>query len=830
VAAAALRQPRRLTTSILVFLLLPLSACRKPVSPDERYAHIRDEVQHGDLDSGLADADRAYREYAGRDIGRAWQFRVLKAYVLYTRGSAWDAIQLLQEEPPASLSTSETAIRRKIISGLARESLQQFDQAERELTEAEALAGKYQPSLLGSIEQSKGLLETDQRKYAEADRDFYAALYVARAQKMPFLEATALGALGNSAMSQEHFDAAIDRYKSALALAQSLGSQSSVAKALGGLGWSSYELGDFETAQTFFQQGADASQRSGLVADQIYWLTEVANTQVALRNYAAADDNLTKVIGLARKQDDKRILSECLNDLTSLELKIGRLDLAERHNQESRNLEAAGLDQSATRSNKLLTARIFAGHRQFDDAERLYQQLIEDPQFARELKAEAQVGLADVYADQKLPKKAESQFVGALQTLETVRTSVQQEESRLSFLSSGISFYADYIDFLISQGRNDDALRVAELSRARTLEEGLGKSSEAERLSNVQPKQIAGRLRATLLFYWLGEKQSHLWVITPANTTHVALPAADQIDPLVKSYREALFRSRDPLETDNADAQKLYAMLVEPAKKLIPKDSRVILLPDGSLYALNFETLIVPEPKLHYWIEDVTLTTANSLSLLASATARVAPKDKTLFLAGNTVSPNPDFPPLPQAVQEMEDVEKYFPQARRVVLTGAHGTPAAYLSSQPERFSYMHFVTHGTASRARPLESAVILSKDKDADSFKLYARDIVKRRLSAYLVVISACNGAGTRAYSGEGLVGLSWAFLRAGAHNVIGALWEVSDSSTPQLMDKLYDGLSHGQDPATALRAAKLSLLRSGTVYKKPFYWAPFQLYAGS
>jgi CHAT domain-containing protein len=178
----------------------------------------------------------------------------------------------------------------------------------------------------------------------------------------------------------------------------------------------------------------------------------------------------------------------------------------------------------------------------------------------------------------------------------------------------------------------------------------------------------------------------------------------------------------------------------------------------------------------------------------------------------------------------MKDVERHFAESRTKVLSGIGATPAAYLSSDSRQYSYLHFVTHGTASRSRPLESAVILSKDKDEDSYKLYARDIVTRHLSAELVTISACNGAGTRAFSGEGLVGLSWAFLRAGAHNVIGALWEVSDTSTPQLMDGLYDGLSRGQDPATALRAAKLSLLHSDSVFRKPYYWAPFQLYSGS
>jgi len=90
----------------------------------------------------------------------------------------------------------------------------------------------------------------------------------------------------------------------------------------------------------------------------------------------------------------------------------------------------------------------------------------------------------------------------------------------------------------------------------------------------------------------------------------------------------------------------------------------------------------------------------------------------------------------------------------------------------------------------------------------------------------MSACNGAGTRAYSGEGLVGLSWAFLRAGAHNVIAALWEVSDSSSPQLMDSLYRGLSQGKDPATALRDAKLSMLHSSSniLFQEALLLGPF------
>jgi CHAT domain-containing protein len=832
VATASLRFGRVFLLLILIASCVYQCACKKPVAPEDQYAHVREEAQHGDLDAALKDAESGYHKYSKKDIGWAWRFRVLDAHILVMRGSNLEALQLLNEGLPPSLATSETAARKKFVSGLANDSLQRYDAAEKDLQEAEQLARSYQPALLASVEQSRGQLEMDQKKYAEAEEDFHTALSASREQKQQFLEVTALGGLGNAAMLQEHFDAAIDWYNEALDLAKAIGMQSSVAKALGSMGWSRSELGDFEGALTLYQQGAEEARRSGLVADRIYWLIRVARTQIALRDYAAAEKNLTEVLSLARQQDDKRILTECLNHLSLVTLSTGRIELALKYNQEAIDVERAGLDQNGIPDTKMLTARISQTKREFGEAERLFQELIADSKYDQSSRWQAQAHLASLYEDENQPEKAEQEFRRSLETIQGARDSIQDEELRLSFLSSSISFYGDYIDFLISRGRSDDALRVAERSRASTLEEGLNRAGNTTNPTarDSQPQETAKHSGATVLFYWLGEHHSYLWVVTPLKTTIVTLLAAPEIDPIVKSYQDTLLEGGDPLEEASANGQKLYEMLIGPAKNLISQGARVILLPDGSLYGLNFEALIVPGPKPHYWIEDVTLTTASSLTLLASAAARPTPKGKNIFLVGDTVSPNADFPALRQAAAEMKQIEKYFAGPNREVLSGRAATPAAYLSHKPERYAYLHFVTHGTASRTRPLESAVVLSKEKDEDSYKLYAREIVKRRLSAYLVTISACNGAGTRAFSGEGLVGLSWAFLRAGAHNVIGALWEVSDSAAPQLMNVLYGGLSRGQDPAAALRAAKLSLLHSDTVFKKPYYWAPFQLYAGS
>jgi len=101
---------------------------------------------------------------------------------------------------------------------------------------------------------------------------------------------------------------------------------------------------------------------------------------------------------------------------------------------------------------------------------------------------------------------------------------------------------------------------------------------------------------------------------------------------------------------------------------------------------------------------------------------------------------------------------------------------------------------------------------------------------LHADLVTLSACSSAGARTYSGEGSVGLSWAFLRAGARNVVAGLWDVNDMSTASLMADFYSRLTRGAAPTDALREAKLRLVHSSGAYRKPFYWGPFQLYTGA
>jgi len=819
----------------MVFISVSI-ACHSGPSPEALRDQIALDIRHGDLRAASSLVDLALSQYGKRSLEWSWRFRIMKAHILASQSASAEAQAVLHDDLPPAFATTDIAVRKSMLEGMAFRVAQDFPKAEGKLAIAEDLANRFQPQLMCEVLNFKGALEVDEQKYAEAEGTFNRALKLARQGGRTDQEASAGVSLAWIATKEERFDEAVERGQSALKLARSLEMQGLVAATLGNLGWSYFELGDFDNSLDFYRQAADASERLGLTGNQFYWLAGVSNAYRELHDYASAEALSLSTLKLARGLKNMQTITQCLNDLAETSLRTGRLDEAEKYELEAIELEDNGLDHFGVLGSVLLSGRIETSKRNFAQAERLFQRVLQDPNADTPLRWEAHARLAKLHDDQGLPEKAEQEYRNSIDTIETARGAITEPGLRVSFLSGGIEFYDDYVEFLIAHRRPQDALKIAELSRAQTLEEGLGPSTKIAKLSaaNSQPQQIARRLHATLFFYWLGDKHSYLWVISPLKTTCLTLPASPEIDGVVKSYREAVATSKDVAATEQAAGERLYAALVAPAQKLIPQNSRVILLPDGSLYSLNFETLIVPGAKPHFWIEDVTLTTASSLSLLASGASRRPPKKKNLLLVGDALKANDEFDPLPQAEDEMQDVEHYFPEASRTVLRREQATPAAYLASNPEHYAYLHFVTHGTASRAQPLESAVILSKEPTSDTYKLYARDIVTRHLNAELVTISACNGSGTRAYSGEGLVGLSWAFLRAGAHNVVGALWEVSNApSTGQLMDAFYNGLSRGEDPATALREAKLSFLRSTdskSVFRKPYYWAPFQLYAGS
>jgi CHAT domain-containing protein len=144
------------------------------------------------------------------------------------------------------------------------------------------------------------------------------------------------------------------------------------------------------------------------------------------------------------------------------------------------------------------------------------------------------------------------------------------------------------------------------------------------------------------------------------------------------------------------------------------------------------------------------------------------------------------------------------------------------------QFRLLHFATHGLVDTRYPERSGLILSLiDKHGRKGDGYLRlnDVYNLKLSADLVVLSACESALGQDLSSEGIIGLPRAFLHAGAKSVIASLWKVNDQATAKLMADLYARIERGETPSSALRSAQLDMVNDDQ-WSKPYYWAAFVL----
>ena len=773
------------------------------------------------------EAAAGYTRFHDRGSEWAWKFLLLEAEALTWRGMSHRILPLIaaeKTEPPRDL-----AIRKARIEGAAYTALHRFQEAELKLQEAEQLCGTSKSSDCTGVTLERGFMEMSRGRFEAAHGLFESALTAARDQRDSFREASALLDLGWSALQQEHYDETMDWSNAAYKLAVTISAERIAQTALGNEGWASYKLGEKDKALAQLLEAGSRAHKIGATTDEVTWLTNSGYIYLDSGDSNKAELSYKRALDLAQ-QTNKQDVIDALVSLATVSERIGKLDQARDYADKTIALVPKDGNRLDLLYPLLIKGHVAARTHDNEQAEKIYREIEQDPKSHIFLKWESEHSLAQLYQDENHADAAEREYRAALSTFEGARYALHEDTS-LPFPANAAGIYDDYIHFLVDKGKTYEALQIAEYQRGRALAEGLGLLQKDTTFEPDTPnaQATARKVGGTILFYWLGEKQSYLWAITPLKTAIFTLPPKSEIEPVAQRYRKALAEQQEFLQRTTDDGLALYHTLVEPAANLLPRNAKVFIIPDGSLNTLNFETLLVAGSAPHYWIEDVTTADASSLHLLASRTAQKH-ADKLLLL-GNAVAPNGDYPELQEAPAEFESIEKHFQPNRQEVLTREQATPAAYLASKPEQYSYIHFVAHGTANRVSPLDSAIVLSRSNaQEDSFKLYARDIIHHPVRAELVTISTCFGAGSRAYSGEGLVGLSWAFLRAGAHNVIGALWEVSDVSTPQFMDELYLELEKGKAPETALRDAKLTLLRSSSSYRKPFYWAPFQLYTGS
>ncbi|MDT8445470.1 MAG: CHAT domain-containing protein [bacterium] len=383
-----------------------------------------------------------------------------------------------------------------------------------------------------------------------------------------------------------------------------------------------------------------------------------------------------------------------------------------------------------------------------------------------------------------------------------------------------------------------------------------------------------------LLSYFLGDDRSFGWSIGKGGFEMLQLPPAGDIDALVRSYRDTLV---NPLVDENDDSNeliqdmtqihlatglKLYRQLIAPLIEKSEDHKKLLIIPDGVLYYLPFETTLV---KIHapsdtrypkgreYLLFEHAVRYAPSASVLATIEDQLARRDpaKTKarkdFIGFGDPEYGPEkadeanfkFNPALKAQgfydlarlfgtrSELNNISEIFADSNQVYLR--EEAQESRVKSSLQGYKYVHFATHGILDEKNPEFSGVVLNlvqPDGVEDGF-LQTSEVFDLKVDADLVVLSACETGLGKVIKGEGMVGLTRSFLFAGSPSIVVSLWSVADDSTAQLMIHFYKNLNQGMGKTEALRQAKITLLRQQDgdylPYADPFFWGPFILNGG-
>jgi CHAT domain-containing protein len=191
-----------------------------------------------------------------------------------------------------------------------------------------------------------------------------------------------------------------------------------------------------------------------------------------------------------------------------------------------------------------------------------------------------------------------------------------------------------------------------------------------------------------------------------------------------------------------------------------------------------------------------------------------------------------DFSRLPHTRDEVDGIGSLFPASKRQVYLGDKAVEQAVKAEKLDQYRYIHFAAHGLIDEDRPVRSGIVLSIAVEVKKDGvLQMSEIMRLKLNADLVTLSARRTGLGKLLNGEGIVGLTRAFFYAGASSVVVSLWNVNDLATAELMKAFYRNINNGMKKDEALRQAKLSLIRGQQrSWQHPYFWAPFILVGDS
>lgn len=667
-----------------------------------------------------------------------------------------------------------------------------------------------------------------------------------------------LNELGRYSMEAGDYVSALKYYQRCLKLRSEMNDKKGIAFSHNYIGYAYFKQGDFDHALQSYADSLAVSESLGIKHPMGGTYKDIATIHYYRKEMDAAQQAVSKSIEIATGVGDRDSLSDAFHIQGLILRDLGKTEEALasfRRGIDVIESVRAGLELPEEK------AGFLEGRREaYEDMIALLmkeQKIPEAFNYAQKSKARA---FLDMLAEMRIDPNTNLQ-PELLQRREKLVTDLQDVESRIQEegdKESPSKAKLSELEKKSTELEEQYSILIRDIRQQNPRMAGLQYPQPAE-LS--QSQALLGP-RTILLEYFVGQANSILFAVTRENVGAFQIPNEKDLSARVTEIRDALQKPDPSAEiTDHAytryltAAAGIYEKLIRPAQSLLQGKQQIVIAPDGPLHYLPFECLLTSQvnsnhpdfASLPYFTLNHEIQYVPSVSVFASLNANkqnlppgstqkalLAFADPALQ-AGNAKSKDValvrswvgTLSNLPYTKTEVEGIAHLFPSGTTTVFTGEQATEKNVKTAKLDEFRRLHFASHGLIDEEKPEFSALVLSPDpKDDEDGFLTMREVFDLKLNADLVVLSACKTGLGKRIRGEGVMGLSRAFLSAGAASVLVSLWNVYDLSTATFMESFYRNMEqHKMNKMVALKTAREQMLKSGK-YSHPYYWSPFIL----
>lgn len=325
--------------------------------------------------------------------------------------------------------------------------------------------------------------------------------------------------------------------------------------------------------------------------------------------------------------------------------------------------------------------------------------------------------------------------------------------------------------------------------------------------------------------YFFGDSNIFCLTITQKETIFNQIPLKTGLRQKIYDYKDLLKSPQSRIDDILNISKSLYNSILQPNLKGIDKE-KLIIIPDGILNFIPFETLVNPEGK--YLIETAAISYTLSATLLEQLKSKETINNNTLAFApkfkenySQDISSS-KLLPLAHNSKEVNEIAKYFDGQSFVGETASLKNFMEYSNN----YGIIHLATHAVLNDIHPDYSYLAFSNAKANEDFKLFASDIYNSSINANMVTLSACETGSGALNKGEGARSLAASFFYSGASSLTSSLWKINDAASSKIMGYYYKNLHKGQQKDLALKNAKLEYIKlnNDTKLSHPYYWSGF------